>query len=232
MKQVRTITISTAPSPQHNFITVERRSRWKLEAVNGEFQVVHEKEKEPDPDSAEFDESFVLLDSPSLPSNPKPISKTPKPPNQKRQGLIRFDASCTNLVYEATAEYFAVHDGCTHIPSTSTYVILPGSIQFIMFVSTGHIKFTNRGDEALILRSHKRGCNKGPHVFGRSFTLASGVSQAFDFKGECYCWSGRVDIIHGHTGAWFVEVIGKCDQLIVSDLALSGGGKGNKLGMA
>jgi hypothetical protein len=225
------------------FLYPETRSEWKLEAVNGRLKVVPEGEKKIDLDSEEFDESFVILPheerppsvsiepplSPrsepirsSLPApSPQPTNPTqpqrPKslPATPERLGLVHFDPSCTNHVYEVNAAFLALREGCTHIPPDSTYIVLPESNQFIMFVSTGHIKFTNRGDRDMLLRSHKRGCAKSHHVVGNTFTLGPRTSQAFDFK-----------------GAWFVEVVGKCDDLIVSDLALSGGGKGNKLGMA
>lgn len=150
------------------------------------------------------------LTTPTQPQRPKSLPATPD-----RLGLIHFDPSCTNQVYEVNAAYLALHEHCTHIPTDSTYIVLPESSQFIMFVSTGHIRFTNRGERDILLRSHKRGCARSHHIVGNSFTLTPRSSHSFDFK-----------------GAWFVEVVGKCDDLIVSDLALSGGGKDNKLGMA
>lgn len=235
------IQLAIAHLIENNPENAKSRNEWKLEAVNGRLQVVPEVAPEPeedkddadaDLDSEAFEESFVVLPPERKPSvsedstqaSPRPPQPTTPPPPQRptslpatpdRLGLVYFDPSCTNHVYEVNAAFLAQREGCTHIPEDSTCIVLPESLQFMMFVSTGHIKFTNRGEGDIVLRSHKRGCARSHHIVGGSFTLLPKSSQSFDFK-----------------GAWFVEVVGKCDDLIVSNLRLSGGGKGNKLGMA
>lgn len=189
---------------------------------NGEKELI-------DIDSEEFEDSFVVVDHPEPAAHrktPPPLAPlvSTSPPRSTSPGLnapapkkhIHFDPACNGLAFEVRADYLTTHDGCRHVANESTFIILPPSIQFVVFISTGHVKLTNRGDGDIELQAHKRYCSKSLHVLGKYYTLTPKASQAFDFK-----------------GAWYIEVVnGRLDDLIVSELALSGGGKGNKLGMA
>lgn len=161
----------------------------------------------------------------STPTTPSTTSSTPSTTpsttptghiaNHRTTARIHFDNNSSHMAFETTSEYLARHDSCTHISPDSSYIILPPSLQFVMFVATGHVKLTNKGDHDLLLRAHKRGCSKTHHVSGPPFTLKAKTAKAFDFR-----------------GAWYIEVYGHGANLFVSDIALSGGGKGNSLGMA
>lgn len=111
----------------------------------------------------------------------------------------------------------------------STYIVFPSPDTFLFFFSaTGYICFHNSGTSPITLRSHQNMTN-GMSKVGAIFTLVPGARQGFDIRTDGWLTHQGFAI---RKDGWIIEVTsGDAATLCAYDFALSGGGKGNLLGM-